>query len=197
MLLAVLNNSFRQHPTIHQLYGHLPPITKTIQVRRTRHAGHCWRSRDELISHVLLWTPIYGRQKQDDQLEHSFSSYVRIQDVTLKTNQRRWTIRRSGERGSGISVQSVRHDDGDDIYIYIYMYIFCAGKHHHHHHHHHRSMLKARIPMTLSLSLSLSSSLSLSLSIYQSFFIAQPPRTDTSKFFRQANISVSKFRSPW
>ena len=39
------------------------PITKTIQVRRTRHAGHCWRSRDELISDVLLWTPIYGRAK--------------------------------------------------------------------------------------------------------------------------------------
>ena len=38
-------------------------ITKTIQVRRTRHAGHCWRSRDELISDVLLWTPSYGRVK--------------------------------------------------------------------------------------------------------------------------------------
>ena len=37
-----------------------PPITKTIQVRRTRHAGHCWRSKDELISDVLLWTPTYG-----------------------------------------------------------------------------------------------------------------------------------------
>ena len=36
---------------------------KTIQVRRTRHAGHCWRSRDELISDVLLWTPTYGRVK--------------------------------------------------------------------------------------------------------------------------------------
>ena len=47
----------------YQLYGHLPPITKTIQVRRTRHAGHCWRSRDELISDVLLWTPTYGRAK--------------------------------------------------------------------------------------------------------------------------------------
>ena len=47
----------------HQLYGHLPPITKTIQVRRTRHAGHCWRSRDELISDVLLWTPTHGREK--------------------------------------------------------------------------------------------------------------------------------------
>ena len=43
-----------------QLYGHLPPITKTIQVRRTRHAGHCWRSKDELISDVLLWTPTHG-----------------------------------------------------------------------------------------------------------------------------------------
>ena len=47
----------------YQLYGHLPPITKTIQVRWTRHAGHSWRSRDELISDVLLWTPTYGRAK--------------------------------------------------------------------------------------------------------------------------------------
>ena len=44
-----------------QLYGHLPPITKTIQVRRTRHAGYCWRSRDEFISDILLWTPTHGR----------------------------------------------------------------------------------------------------------------------------------------
>ena len=63
MLRAVLNKSWRQHPTRHQLYGHLPPITKTIQVRRTRHAGHCWRSKDELIGDVLLWTPTYGRAK--------------------------------------------------------------------------------------------------------------------------------------
>ena len=47
----------------HQLYGHLPPITKTIQVRRTRYAGHCWKSRDELISDVHLWTPSHGRAK--------------------------------------------------------------------------------------------------------------------------------------
>ena len=59
MLRVILNKSWRQHPTRHQLYGHLPPITKTIQVRRTRHAGHCWRSKDELISDVLL----YGQSK--------------------------------------------------------------------------------------------------------------------------------------
>ena len=63
MLRAILNKSWRQYPTKHQLYGHLPPITKTIQVRRTRHAGHCWRSKDELISDVLLGTPAYGQAK--------------------------------------------------------------------------------------------------------------------------------------
>ena len=57
------SKSWQQHPTRHQLYGHLPPITKTIQVRRTRHAGHCWRSRDELIRDVLLWIPTHGRAK--------------------------------------------------------------------------------------------------------------------------------------
>ena len=62
LLRAILNKSWRQHPTRHQLYGHLPPITKTIQVRRARHAGHCWRSKDELVSDVL-WTPTYGQAK--------------------------------------------------------------------------------------------------------------------------------------
>ena len=111
MLRAILNKSWRQHPTRHQLYDHLPSITKTIQVRRTRHAGHCWRSRDELISEVLLWTPHMAEQKQDDLQEHTFSNYVRIRDVVKKTCQRRWTIGRSGEGGSGISVLPARHDD--------------------------------------------------------------------------------------
>ena len=63
MLRAILNKSWRQHPTRHQLYDHQPPITKTIQVRRTRNAGHYWISRDALISDELLWTPTYGRAK--------------------------------------------------------------------------------------------------------------------------------------
>ena len=63
MLRAILNKSWQQQPTRHQLYGHLPPITKTIQVRRIRHAGHCWRSRDELIRDVLLWIPTHGCAK--------------------------------------------------------------------------------------------------------------------------------------
>ena len=63
MLRAILNKTWRQHPTRHQLYNHLPPIAKTIQVRRTRYAGHCWRSKGELISDVLPWTTAYGQAK--------------------------------------------------------------------------------------------------------------------------------------
>ena len=33
MLRAILSKSWRQHPTRQQLYGHLPPLMKTIQVR--------------------------------------------------------------------------------------------------------------------------------------------------------------------
>ena len=57
--------------------------------------------------------PHMAGQKQDDQLEHTYNSYVRIRDVALKTSQRQWTIGRSGERGSGISVL-VAYDDDDD-----------------------------------------------------------------------------------
>ena len=65
MLQAILNQSWRQYSTKPQLYGHLPPITKTIKVRQTKHAGHCWRSRDKLIRDVLLWTPTYGWAKAE------------------------------------------------------------------------------------------------------------------------------------
>ena len=59
-------------------------------------------------------SPHMAEQKQDGQLEHTYSSSVRIRDVALKTCQRRWTIGRSGERRSGISVLAAWHDDDDD-----------------------------------------------------------------------------------
>ena len=63
MLLAILNKSWKLHPTKQQMYGHLPSIKKTIQVRWTKHTGHCWRSKDQIISDILLWTPSHGRAK--------------------------------------------------------------------------------------------------------------------------------------
>ena len=63
MLRAILNKTWRPHLTKQQLYGHLPPITKNIQVIRNRNAGDCWRSTYRLINYVLLWTPSHGQGK--------------------------------------------------------------------------------------------------------------------------------------
>ena len=123
MLRAVLNKSWRQHPTRLQLYGHLPPITKTIQVRRTRHAGHCWRSKDELISDVLLWTPTYGCAKVGRPARTYIQQLCEDTGCNLKTCRRRWMIGRNGERGSGISALAARHDDDDDTLWYNIFFI--------------------------------------------------------------------------
>ena len=107
MLRAILNKSWRQHPTRNQLYGHLPPITKTIQVRQTRHAGHCWRSRDELISDLLLWTPTYGRAKAGrparkyiqqlcEDMGCSSEDLPEAMNDREKWRERVWDIRASG-----------------------------------------------------------------------------------------------------
>ena len=52
-------------------------------------------------------------QRPDDQLEPTYNNSVPIQDVALK----RWTIEKSGGRGSGISVLMARHDDDDDDWV--------------------------------------------------------------------------------
>ena len=68
--------------------------------------------------------PHMAVQKQDEQHEHTFSSYMRIWDVVLKTCLGRWTIGRSGERGLGISVLPARYDDDDDVYIYMCVCVY-------------------------------------------------------------------------
>ena len=118
MLRAILNKSWRQHPTKQQQYGHLPPITKTIQVRRNRYTGHCWRSRDELVSHVLLWTPAHGRAKAGRPAR----TYIQQLCANTGCSRKQWTIGRVRRKRSGISVLITQHDDdGDDGYIYIYI----------------------------------------------------------------------------
>ena len=130
MLRAILNKSWRQHPTKHQLYGHLPSITKTIKVRRTWHAGNCWRNRDELISDILLWTPSYGGAKPG-RLARTYiqqpcaDTGCCVEDPLEATDDRgEWQER------SEISVLMVYDDDDDDIYLYVCVCVFvcvCAA----------------------------------------------------------------------
>ena len=107
---------------------------KTIKVRRTRHAGHCWRIKDELISDVLLSTPSHGRAKA------GCPARTYIQQLCTDMGCCPEDLPEAmGEKGSGISVLMAWHDDDDDvktnpdkqqqiinvahIYIYIYIYI--------------------------------------------------------------------------
>ena len=71
VLRTLLNKSWEQHPTKQQLHCYKSPITKTIQVRWIRHARHCWRNKEELISNVLLWTSSHRRAK----IERSARTY--------------------------------------------------------------------------------------------------------------------------
>ena len=144
----------RQHLTKHQLYGHLPPITKIIQFRRTRHAGHCWRSRDDLLSDVLLWTPTYGRAKAGRPARTYIQKLCEDtgcspEDLPEAMNDReKWRERVRDIRAGGSTWY---------IYIYIYIYIY-----------HQLGALKAWVLLIFSLYLSLSLSLSLCLSLSSS-----------------------------
>ena len=104
MLPAILNKSCKQHPTKQQLYGHLPSITKTVKIRWTRYAEHCWRSRNVLIM-IYSCGPLHlDEQSQDVQREPTYRSSVPIRDVALRISRKQWTIGRCGAGGSGISM---------------------------------------------------------------------------------------------
>ena len=90
MLRAILNRSWRQHPTKQLLYGYLAPTTKSIKVRRTRHAGHCWRS------DVLQWTPSHGRAKSGRRARTYIQQLCEDAGCIPETCRKRWTIGRGG-----------------------------------------------------------------------------------------------------
>ena len=62
-LRAILNKSWKQHSMKQEAFSHLPPIFKTTQNhrRRTRHSGHCCRSKVEPINDALQETSSHGR----------------------------------------------------------------------------------------------------------------------------------------
>ena len=64
MLRAILNKSWQQHHTRHQLYGQPAPYQrKLFKLDEPDMQDTAGRSRDELIRDVLLWIPTRGRAK--------------------------------------------------------------------------------------------------------------------------------------
>ena len=108
MLRAISNKSWRQRPNYMATCLVSRKLFKLDKPDTQDTAREARTNSSVMYSHG---PPHMAKQKQDDQLEHTCSSYVRIWDVALKTCQKRWMIRRSGERGSGISVLVAQHDD--------------------------------------------------------------------------------------
>ena len=96
MLRAILNISWKDHPTIIRLYGNIPPLTRTMRIRSTCFAGHCYRSDEEILKEVLLWTPNYETTK----LGRPKKTYVKqlCEDTGLTIEELK-TERKTGRRG--------------------------------------------------------------------------------------------------
>ena len=64
MLRAILNRSWKDHPNNKDIYGNIPDICSSIRHQRLRFSGHCWRSKFELASDVIIWQPTHGKRKR-------------------------------------------------------------------------------------------------------------------------------------
>ena len=88
MLRAILNKSWRQHPTTNYTATCLPSrkLYKLDEPDTQDTAGEARTNSSVMYSYG---PPHMAKQKQDEQLEHTYSSYVRIRDIALKTCQKR------------------------------------------------------------------------------------------------------------
>ena len=83
MLRAILNKSWQQHPTRNctATWPLSRKLFKLDEPDMQDTAGEAEMNSYEMYSYG---SPHMAAQKQDDQHERTFSSYVRIQDVVLK-----------------------------------------------------------------------------------------------------------------
>ena len=70
LLRVALNVTWRDHISNEELYGDLPPISTSLQIRRLQFSGHCWRSKNETVSQLLLSDPKHDRRSRGAQQQH-------------------------------------------------------------------------------------------------------------------------------
>ena len=104
MLRAALNKSWKDHISNKYLYLEIPRISASIRKQRLRFAGHCWRSKAELASDVLLWQPTHSKRPRgrtaktyiDQLLEDTGCN---IDEIPTAMNDRKgWIVSRNAEQ---------------------------------------------------------------------------------------------------
>ena len=94
---------------------HKAASVRPLTTRRTRHAGHCWKSREELISDILVRTPSHGREKAGRPARTYIQQLWADIGCSLEDLLERWPIEKGGKKRSRRSASVAWHD----IYIYI------------------------------------------------------------------------------
>ena len=62
MLRVVRDMTWQKHITNEVLYAGLPRISTTVQERRLRFTGHCWKIKNEVVRDLVLWEPKHGKR---------------------------------------------------------------------------------------------------------------------------------------
>ena len=83
--------------TNEDLYGAIPKASKTVQLRRLRFAGHCYRRHDQPVRDLVLWTP-KGRFRVGGQAKMTYpkrlladTSYKSIAELSrCMTDRKEW-----------------------------------------------------------------------------------------------------------
>ena len=57
ILKRIQNLDWRNHSTLQEIYKGLPRISTVLTSRMLTFSGHCFRSKHEIISDLLLWCP--------------------------------------------------------------------------------------------------------------------------------------------
>ena len=109
----ISNKSWTQHSTKQEQYGHLPPVFKFIQIRRTRLTGCCCRIKYEL-KNIPLCIPTRGCASESPPTKLIYLSYMWTLGVVWRTC---WARRMIGIDEEWERESQGRLDDGnEDIY---------------------------------------------------------------------------------
>ena len=101
-----------------QLYDHQPPISKTIQIRQTRHAGHGWRNKDELHKWCSPMDPLHMdvpvlADKQEPTYNNCMDTRWSLEDLSEVMDDRdKW--REESEK----SMPSAQTDDEEEALFF-------------------------------------------------------------------------------
>ena len=107
--------------TLHKTIVVRPPTSRLTNhpSYRTRQMRHCWRSKDEFINHVHLWTPKHGCAIVGQPAKTYIHQFCEDTGCRLEDLPRKLDDGADGQKESGIPFCQRDDDDIKDILMLI------------------------------------------------------------------------------